>query len=138
MTLLQKEKPRRNRSQSIWPIASKAPTRVESSVPSRPGLDCNNKSQMMFGRKQSEENLVVLPTRAAASPKRPAAANGAAPSAPRSPVAVAQPVEETYEIKSNDYYDIKQELFNALIEIVDVVQIAKMDPAAARTEIRDV
>jgi pilus assembly protein CpaF len=93
---------------------------------------------MMFGRKQSEENLVVLPTRAAASPKRPAAANGAAPSAPRSPVAVAQPVEETYEIKSNDYYDIKQELFNALIEIVDVVQIAKMDPAAARTEIRDV
>jgi len=92
----------------------------------------------MFGRKQSEENLVVLPTRAAASPKRPAAANGAAPSAPRSPVAVAQPVEETYEIKSNDYYDIKQELFNSLIEIVDVVQIAKMDPAAARTEIRDV
>jgi pilus assembly protein CpaF len=97
----------------------------------------NNKSQMMFGRKQSEETLVVLPIRAAASPKRAASGSGASLSAPRSPAAAA-PTEETYEIKSNDYYDIKQELFNALIEIVDVVQIAKMDSTAARTEIRDV
>jgi len=91
----------------------------------------------MFGRKQSEETLVVLPIRAAASPKRAASGSGASLSAPRSPAAAA-PTEETYEIKSNDYYDIKQELFNALIEIVDVVQIAKMDSTAARTEIRDV
>jgi pilus assembly protein CpaF len=48
------------------------------------------------------------------------------------------PAEKPYEIKSNEYYEIKQELFNALIEIVDVVQITKMNSADARGEIRDV
>jgi pilus assembly protein CpaF len=96
----------------------------------------------MFGRRQSEENLVVLPVRTAASSNRSASttnnvANGAQVSARKSPVAAA-PTEETYEIKSNEYYDIKQELFNALIEIVDIVQISKMDSAKARDEIRDV
>jgi pilus assembly protein CpaF len=92
----------------------------------------------MFGRRQSEEKLVVLPMRAAAPSNRPAGQNGAQLGAARSPLATALTEEETYEIKSNDYYDIKQELFNALVEIVDVVQIAKMDSANARTEVRDV
>jgi pilus assembly protein CpaF len=91
----------------------------------------------MFGRRQSEENLVVLPVRAPAPSSRPAGTNGSQLGAPRS-LPAASTEEETYEIKSNDYYDIKQELFNALVEIVDVVQIAKMDASNARTEIRDV
>jgi pilus assembly protein CpaF len=96
----------------------------------------------MFGRRQSEEKLVVLPMRTAASSKRPASTahnvpNSAQVGARQSSHAAA-PIEEPYAIKSNEYYNIKQELFNALIEIVDVVQITKMNPTEARAEIRDV
>ena len=96
----------------------------------------------MFGRRQSEEKLVVLPMRAAASSKRPASTAHNVPNSAqvgaRKSAHAAAPTEEPYAIKSNEYYDIKQELFNALIEIVDVVQITKMNPAEARAEIRDV
>jgi pilus assembly protein CpaF len=96
----------------------------------------------MFGRRQSEEKLVVLPMRTAASSRRPASTPNNSPSSaqvsvPKSPPAIA-PTEEPYQIKSNEYYDVKRELFNAVIEIVDVVQLAKMDSAKARNEIRDV
>jgi pilus assembly protein CpaF len=96
----------------------------------------------MFGRRQSEEKLVVLPMRTAASSKRPASTAHNAPNSAqvgaRKSSPAATPIEEPYAIKSNDYYNIKQELFNALIEIVDVVQITKMNPTEARAEIRDV
>src|SRR5690348_1479152 len=89
----------------------------------------------MFGRRSLEEKVVALPARSAASPSPP---SGGQASTRRAAQAAAPPAETPYEIKSNEYYAIKQELFNALIEIVDVVQISKMDPGAARTEIRDV
>jgi pilus assembly protein CpaF len=91
----------------------------------------------MFGRRSLEEKVVALPVRNAASAK-PATTSGSAEANARKTAHAAQAVEEPYEIKSNEYYDIKQELFNALIEVVDVVQITKMNPADARTEIRDV
>jgi pilus assembly protein CpaF len=95
----------------------------------------------MFGRRLSEEKLVVLPMRTAAS-KRPASTPNNVPNSvhasTRKSVHATASTEEPYAIKSNEYYDIKQELFNALIEIVDVVQITKMNPADARGEIRDV
>jgi pilus assembly protein CpaF len=90
----------------------------------------------MFGRRNSEENIVALPVRSAAAPKTASAPSNAQPSARKS--AAASPAEEPYEIKSNEYYEIKQEIFNALIEVVDIVQITKMNPANARVEIRDV
>src|SRR5215207_7612092 len=40
--------------------------------------------------------------------------------------------------KTDGYHDIKRQLFGALIEIIDVSQLAKMDAARARTEISDV
>ena len=88
----------------------------------------------MFGRRNSEENIVALPVRTAVSPKAPTNAQASA----RKSAPAAVPAEEPYEIKSNEYYEIKQEIFNALIEVVDVVQITKMNPANARIEIRDV
>src|SRR5262249_39471697 len=98
--------------------------------------------RVMFGRKQSEENLVVLPVRTAAPSARPASNPNQVPNthqaSGRRSARPAAPVEEPYEIKSNEYYNIKQQLFNALIEIVDVVQIAKLEPAKARNEVRDV
>lgn len=91
----------------------------------------------MFGRRSLEEKVVALPVRNPASAKA-TAASGSAEANTRKVGHAAPAVEEPYEIKSNEYYDIKQELFNALIEVVDVVQITKMNPADARTEIRDV
>jgi len=91
----------------------------------------------MFGRRNLEEKVVTLAVRNAASPKTASAPNNVQASTRKSAQA-APPTEEPYEIKSNEYYEIKQELFNALIEVVDVVQITKMNPANARTEIRDV
>jgi len=91
----------------------------------------------MFGRRNLEEKVVTLAVRNAASPKTASAPNNVQASTRKS-AQVAPPTEEPYEIKSNEYYEIKQELFNALIEVVDVVQITKMNPANARTEIRDV
>src|SRR5450830_1854249 len=40
--------------------------------------------------------------------------------------------------KSEEYYDIKRQLFDALIEIIDVSQLTKMSAAMARTEISNV
>jgi pilus assembly protein CpaF len=91
----------------------------------------------MFGRRNLEEKIVALPVRTAAAP-RPASAPTSTPASARKSAQVALPAEEPYEIKSNEYYEIKQEIFNALIEVVDVVQITKMNPANARVEIRDV
>jgi pilus assembly protein CpaF len=91
----------------------------------------------MFGRRNLEEKVVTLAVRNTSSLKTAAAPNNAQASTRKS-ADPASSVEQPYEIKSNEYYDIKQQLFNALIEVVDVVQITKMDPGQARTEIRDV
>ena len=78
----------------------------------------------------------MLPVRTAASSKRPASTApnvpNSAPVGARKSAHAAAPTEEPYALKSNEYYEIKQELFNAFIEIVDVVQITKMNPSEAR------
>ena len=91
----------------------------------------------MFGRRNLDGKVVTLAVRDAASPKTTSAPNNAQVNTRKSAHATS-PTEKPYEIKSNEYYDIKQQLFNALIEVVDAVQITKMDPAQARVEIRDV
>jgi len=40
--------------------------------------------------------------------------------------------------RTEDYYDIKTSVFSALIETIDVAQLAKMESDAAREEIRDI
>jgi pilus assembly protein CpaF len=40
--------------------------------------------------------------------------------------------------KSNSYYDIKGTIFNALIDAIDLTQLAQLDREAARDEIRDI
>ena len=39
---------------------------------------------------------------------------------------------------SEEYYDVKTTVFNALIDTIDLTQLAKLDAAAAREEIRDI
>jgi pilus assembly protein CpaF len=90
----------------------------------------------MFGKRTSE-----------AAPRRvgqpaPQAAPAPAPSetaAPTSRQAVA-PVTPTQKSRphSEEYYDVKTTVFNALIDTIDLTQLAKLDAASAREEIRDI
>ena len=69
------------------------------------------------------------PAKASASPEPPRAASKAPE--PPAPVAV-----ETR--KSEKYYDTKSMVFGALIEAIDLSQLAKLDLESAREEIRDI
>jgi pilus assembly protein CpaF len=46
-----------------------------------------------------------------------------------------KPVERA---RSEEYYDVKTTVFNALIDTIDLTQLSKLDPEAAREEIRDI
>ncbi|HXR94908.1 MAG TPA: CpaF family protein [Rhizomicrobium sp.] len=71
----------------------------------------------------------------------------AAPSAPPPPrpekiapapaLPAAKPVK-VMDDRSDDYYQIKSTIFNALIDTIDLGQLAQLDPESAREEIRDI
>jgi pilus assembly protein CpaF len=60
----------------------------------------------------------------------------------RQPAPAAQPrPEPPVEVNrrhSEEYYDVKTTVFNALIDTIDLTQLAKLDAVAAREEIRDI
>ncbi|GHC67160.1 CpaF family protein [Limoniibacter endophyticus] len=100
----------------------------------------------MFGKrgKSGESRSSVEPPRAAprdaqtvdtAVLERPA-------EAPRTPAPVqraAPPPPEPKRVeRSDEYYRTKQQVFSAMIETIDLSQLAKLDPTAAREEIRDI
>jgi pilus assembly protein CpaF len=80
----------------------------------------------------------------AAAPAAPApSAADALPAAPAKPAAprIPEPAAERPRAKSqkNDiYYDTKMQVFSALIETIDLSQLAKLDADSAREEIRDI
>jgi pilus assembly protein CpaF len=90
----------------------------------------------MFG-KRSNEGTPARPTPIQAVP---------APSAAAEPKAVAvesrampKPEVVVQERRhSEEYYDVKTTVFNALIDTIDLTQLAKLESAAAREEIRDI
>jgi pilus assembly protein CpaF len=93
----------------------------------------------MFGRRSTTSD--------GASPARPpqqaaAAAAAKTPELRAAPVPAAPPPRtETQEVQrkhSEEYYDVKTTVFNALIDTIDLTQLAKLDSAAAREEIRDI
>jgi len=47
-------------------------------------------------------------------------------------------VTEQARRHSEEYYDVKTTVFNALIDTIDLTQLAKLDVASAREEIRDI
>lgn len=51
--------------------------------------------------------------------------------------AAPQPVSAT-PVRSDQYYQTKSMVFGAMIETIDLSQLAKLDPASARDELRDV
>jgi pilus assembly protein CpaF len=70
--------------------------------------------------------------RTAAPAPRPSAPAPSAPPAPR------QDPSEAGEYRSEAYYRVKSTIFNALIETIDLTQLAQLDPESARDEIRDI
>ena len=93
----------------------------------------------MFGRRSNSEVQArpgAAPAAASAAVMAPeakaAAAKASAPPAARP----AEPAQQRRH--SEEYYDVKTTVFNALIDTIDLTQLAKLDTQAAREEIRDI
>jgi len=61
-------------------------------------------------------------------------------SAPVPPVTAKPPPANAFtnDTRSEDYYQIKTTIFSALIDTIDLAQLAQLDPDSAREEIRDI
>ena len=85
--------------------------------------------------------LDVLPAPAAKSPPGPDPAPPPAPEPrPAASAPARQPAEPAPAAQrhSESYYDTKTAIFSALIDAIDLSQLAKMDAETARDEIRDI
>ena len=72
--------------------------------------------------------------------KKPAAAAPAAPPRVAAPAATPAPSEQPVEIggRSDEYFQTKTTIFNALIDTIDLSQLAQLDTESAGEEIRDI
>jgi pilus assembly protein CpaF len=100
----------------------------------------------MFGRRGANEGTAggfVKPAAAPPPASRPSSAPGRVASAPP-PSAAADPNtpippnRQQERQKSEEYYDTKSSIFSALIDTIDLSQLARLDPESAREEISDV
>ncbi|HFC05338.1 MAG TPA: CpaF family protein, partial [Rhizobiales bacterium] len=69
----------------------------------------------------------------AAAPEAPAAPQANLPVEP-----VAHKPQAADQQRSEEYYDIKTTIFNALIDAIDLTQLGQLDADSARDEIRDI
>ncbi|MFB2552604.1 CpaF family protein [Ensifer soli] len=98
----------------------------------------------MFGKRGNESGATGLLTPAAAPAAKAAAVQPPAepvreaaprPQAPPPPAASSPRKRAT---RNEDYYDTKSQVFSALIDTIDLSQLAKLDTESAREEIRDI
>src|SRR5258706_13594010 len=118
----------------------------------------------MFGKRGASEEITrAAPTRGAAAPAVPAqkptgskAASAPAPATPAAKPAPAPgaaaaasnranlaptpsaPATIAVDNRSDDYYQVKTTIFSALIDTIDLAQLAQLDVDSAREEIRDI
>ncbi len=105
----------------------------------------------MFGKRSNEAPKQAPSVRAEPAPPPPmvvekaagaAGANGAAPPPAlksQAPIANSKHAPKAVaDTRSEDYYAIKTTIFNALIDTIDLAQLAQLDPESAREEIRDI
>ncbi|MGB3386788.1 MAG: CpaF family protein [Pseudaminobacter sp.] len=86
---------------------------------------------------QPEKAEVAQPSQPILEPRSAAAA----PAAPRRPVEappLAPEPRRSSRERGESYYDTKSQVFSALIDTIDLSQLAKLDPDGAREEIRDI
>ena len=105
----------------------------------------------MFGRRGStgsptgagRAEAVTRPAAAPAQPSRAAPSGSAQPSRasaspaadPNAPLPPGRPQDRP---RSEEYYDVKSSIFSALIDTIDLSQLARLDAESAREEISDV
>ena len=94
----------------------------------------------MFGKRSNDgapkRIAPVAASAAAAVPMKPA--DALRPAAPE-PKPAKKPEQVAPERRhSEEYYDVKTTVFNALIDTIDLTQLAKLEAPAAREEIRDI
>jgi len=90
----------------------------------------------MFGRRSGSENAQPQRRGVPAAPVKQSAAKPEMRNSPSAPA--PEPAAEPQRRHSEEYYDVKTTVFNALIDTIDLTQLAKLDAAAAREEIRDI
>ncbi|MGI9410138.1 MAG: CpaF family protein, partial [Hyphomicrobiaceae bacterium] len=97
----------------------------------------------MFGRRTGEPRQPT-PAEVVASQEtqEPEKVARATPTPAQEPVQEAPPPPRSGDgpskARSEEYYDVKTTVFNALIDTIDLTQLAKLDADAAREEIRDI
>jgi pilus assembly protein CpaF len=103
----------------------------------------------MFGRRSNETAAprrqiaatgAAVPARTGEAPRPAQQANAqSAPAAAEAKtMARVEAAAEPQRRHSEEYYDVKTTVFNALIDTIDLTQLAKLEAAAAREEIRDI
>jgi pilus assembly protein CpaF len=93
----------------------------------------------MFGKRSAADLVAERPLKPVARPvPEPAAVPAGAPGK-RPTAAAAAPVSVAPRArKTDEYYDLKTQIFGALIDTIDLSQLSKMDADQAREEIRDI
>ncbi|MEQ1863811.1 MAG: CpaF family protein [Micropepsaceae bacterium] len=99
----------------------------------------------MFGKRPGAGDTDVRPKPAASAVAPKAAAPVAAPKAAAPPPVVSKargapppPPPIAVDNRSDQYYEVKTTIFNALIDTIDLAQLAQLDAESAREEIRDI
>src|SRR5580658_955109 len=96
----------------------------------------------MFGKRSGSEPAIRIPAgaeiRAPAANVPPAPRPVPAPLPRAEKIAPSPPVAKVVDDRSEDYYQIKSTIFNALIDTIDLGQLAQLDAESAREEIRDI
>jgi pilus assembly protein CpaF len=82
--------------------------------------------------------LAPAPAVSAAPAASAAGASPAVPAKRRSQPAPAPPASAVEARRSESYYEVKGTIFSALIEAIDLAQLARLDADSAREEIRDI
>ncbi len=94
----------------------------------------------MFGKRSADllDDRPPKPAAPALRPKPAAPAPAAQASAKPQPAAAPPPPTAGRPRKTDEYYDLKTQIFGALIDTIDLSQLSKMDLDQAREEIRDI
>ncbi len=96
----------------------------------------------MFGKRPGSGNESSPRERSGGSvappPPPPPAAKVAVANKPAGKAAEPPPPPVAIDSRSDQYYEVKTTIFNALIDTIDLAQLAQLDAASAREEIRDI
>ncbi len=91
----------------------------------------------MFGKRAADTS--AKPARPVERPRaEPPPVTGVKASAPAARPSAPPPPAFAPDNRSEDYYQIKATIFSALIDTIDLAQLAQLDPDSAREEIRDI